>query len=190
MPGKTVSIDLTGKIFYSLKGDTIRTSKGHADLQLPALSMIRGGVTMPFWEIPPQRPPSEAYSLLIRATRNCPWSRCEFCGSYRGSKFEIRTPEEVKQDITAVKATVEEIRGWAKSIGCSDQIDRVARANGILWLDGGEVRNVFIGDADSAIMKTHDFAEIDPSSMKLFLISSGLPPMPGQRPSSGNALRN
>jgi radical SAM superfamily enzyme YgiQ (UPF0313 family) len=26
----------------------------------------------------PIRPPSEARSLLIRATRNCPWNKCAF----------------------------------------------------------------------------------------------------------------
>jgi radical SAM superfamily enzyme YgiQ (UPF0313 family) len=35
----------------------------------------------------PIRPPSEAASLLIRVTRNCPWNRCTFCPVYKGSRF-------------------------------------------------------------------------------------------------------
>ena len=35
----------------------------------------------------PIRPPSEAESLLIRITRNCPWNRCTFCPVYKDEKF-------------------------------------------------------------------------------------------------------
>jgi radical SAM superfamily enzyme YgiQ (UPF0313 family) len=41
------------------------------------------------------RPPSEAYSLLIRVTRNCPLNRCEFCHTYKREKFSVRSVEEV-----------------------------------------------------------------------------------------------
>lgn len=112
------------------------------------------------WELPPQRPPSEAHSLLIRATRSCPWGRCEFCGNYRGPKFSIRSVAEVTRDITAAKAAAEEVIAWAERIGCNDRLAMVARANGMPWLDPGGVRNVFLGDADSPIMKTQDLAEI------------------------------
>ena len=43
-----------------------------------------------YYEQPPYRPPTEAYSLLVRVTRNCSWNRCEFCCMYRGQKLEIR----------------------------------------------------------------------------------------------------
>jgi len=29
------------------------------------------------------RPPSEASSLLVRVTRNCPWNQCVFCPATR-----------------------------------------------------------------------------------------------------------
>lgn len=45
------------------------------------------------------RPPSEAESLLVRVTRNCPWNQCVFCPAYKGKKFSKRTVEEVKRDI-------------------------------------------------------------------------------------------
>ncbi|HEY3276024.1 MAG TPA: radical SAM protein [Syntrophorhabdaceae bacterium] len=48
------------------------------------------------------RPPSEANSLLVRVTRNCPWNQCLFCPAYKGTKFSKRTVEEVKKDIDAM----------------------------------------------------------------------------------------
>ncbi len=113
-----------------------------------------------YYEQPPYRPPSEAYSLLVRVTRNCSWNRCEFCCMYRGQKLEIRPVEEVKNDIRSMKAHVDAIKEWAWANGHGDRIDQVARANGVMWLDGGEVKNVFIADSNSVIMKSEDLAEI------------------------------
>src|SRR4030042_1349422 len=45
------------------------------------------------------RPPSEASSLLVRVTRNCPWNQCVFCPAYKGTKFSKRSVEEIKGDI-------------------------------------------------------------------------------------------
>ena len=51
----------------------------------------------------PIRPPSEAESLLLRVTRNCPWNRCKFCPVYKGTEFSFRRPvDHVKRDIDAV----------------------------------------------------------------------------------------
>ena len=47
----------------------------------------------------PIRPPSEASSLLIRLTRNCPWNKCVFCHTYKEKKFELRSVDEIKADI-------------------------------------------------------------------------------------------
>ncbi|MCK4242507.1 MAG: radical SAM protein [Dehalococcoidia bacterium] len=113
-----------------------------------------------YYELPPFRPPTEAYSLLIRATRNCSWNRCEFCSMYKGSRLELRAVEEVKQDIITAKMIADEIMEWAWKIGYGDRVGMVARANGILWLNDGLVKNVFIGDSNSVIMKTEDFAQI------------------------------
>lgn len=115
---------------------------------------------MGYYELPPFRPPNEAYSLLIRATRNCSWNNCEFCSMYKGSKLEIRAVEEVKQDILTMKSVADDINEWAWKNGYGDRVGTVARANGILWLDEEVVKNVFIGDSNSIIMKTEDFAEI------------------------------
>lgn len=51
------------------------------------------------YDFPPYRPPSEANSILIRATRGCPWNRCRFCTMYKGGRFARRTLEEIRADI-------------------------------------------------------------------------------------------
>jgi radical SAM superfamily enzyme YgiQ (UPF0313 family) len=121
----------------------------------------------------PIRPPSEATSLLIRVTRNCPWNKCSFCHTYRGSKFELRSVEEVKKDIQAMKDIADQITGFSWKLGegghvnrnvlnqiynsnifCNDFFQTVA---GWLYF-GGE--NVFLQDANSLILKTDDLLAI------------------------------
>ncbi len=113
-----------------------------------------------YYELPPFRPPSEAHSLLIRATRNCSWNRCEFCSMYKGTKLELRPVAEVKEDIRAMKMVTDEIKEWAWKNGYGSQVDMVARANGVYWLNNGVVKNAFIADSNSIIMKAEDLAEI------------------------------
>lgn len=80
------------------------------------------------------RPPSEASSLLVRVTRNCPWNQCIFCPAYKGTKFSRRTVEEVKKDIDNM---AREYSGYANMI-----------------------QSAFLQDADSLVMKTDDLLEI------------------------------
>ncbi|MDK2957279.1 MAG: hypothetical protein PWQ57_2775 [Desulfovibrionales bacterium] len=56
------------------------------------------------YEQGPIRPPSEAKSLLLRVTRNCPWNRCAFCPVYKGASFSRRPVEHVLRDIDALSA--------------------------------------------------------------------------------------
>ena len=65
----------------------------------------------------PIRPPSEAGSLLIRITRNCPWNRCTFCPVYKGTKFSLRPVEHVLKDIDKVHSYVESILNAQKQNG-------------------------------------------------------------------------
>ncbi len=112
------------------------------------------------WETPPFRPPTEAYSLLIRATRNCPWRRCGFCGMYGGAKLEIRPVEDVKQDILAARALADQFMDFTREVDDPEQTAVMAQANGLLWLQEGKVKQAFIGDSNSPIMKTGELAEI------------------------------
>ena len=79
------------------------------------------------------RPPSEASSLLIRVTRNCPWNQCLFCPAYKGVKFSKRTVEEVKMDIDSM---ANEIRGYSG------------------------VRTAFLQDADSLLLPVDNLVAI------------------------------
>lgn len=114
-----------------------------------------------YYEQPPYRPPTEAYSLLVRATRNCSWNRCEFCSMYTGARLELRPVDEVKNDIRNMKIVTDEIKEWAWRNGHGDRVGMVARANGLYWLNNdGEVKHAFIADSNSVIMKSEELAEI------------------------------
>ncbi|MCF7848727.1 MAG: radical SAM protein [Kiritimatiellales bacterium] len=41
------------------------------------------------------RPPSEAYSLILRIADGCPWNRCTFCGMYKEVPYRFQSLEEV-----------------------------------------------------------------------------------------------
>ena len=86
--------------------------------------------TVESYEIGPIRPPSEAYSLFVRVTRNCPWNRCKFCYTYKGSKFEIRPTSEIKRDIDIAKKYYDAIKEAAAKRGYGDDIRKAARGTG------------------------------------------------------------
>ena len=120
----------------------------------------------------PIRPPSEAYSLLIRVTRNCPWNQCTFCPVYKGTKYSRRPVEDVKRDIDAVYEGVETIQKLADEKGqvsrseinkLTENIDPekspafVAAFN---WYFAGGLKSVFIQDANSLVIKPSELVEI------------------------------
>lgn len=121
----------------------------------------------------PIRPPSEARSLLIRVTRNCPWNKCEFCHTYQGEKFGLRPMDEIKQDIGNARQIADSIRelswkhggGGAVTEGVADIIfgnphlysDNYRSV--AAWLYFGE-NSVFLQDANSIILKTDELLEV------------------------------
>ena len=123
------------------------------------------------YEIGPIRPPSEAFSLLVRFTRNCPWNKCEFCHLYKGRKFERRPLAEIKGDIDTISRMRDEVQALAARRGelgevsrglvsevfsdprYSDEFRSVAA-----WMYSG-ADHVFIQDANSLVMKKDDLAE-------------------------------
>lgn len=112
----------------------------------------------------PIRPPSEASSLLIRVTRNCPWNHCTFCNVYKRRKFSLRPVEDVLEDITRVHRYVMAIRECAKSsgkiyssdivriVGDEQPLDRTALNAALHWGNSG-MRSIFLQDANSPIIK-------------------------------------
>jgi len=75
------------------------------------------------YDFPPYRPPNEAASALIRASRGCPWNKCMFCTMYKTIKFHPRSLDEVKKDI--------------------DMAAKIYKG----------AKTVFIADSDSLVMK-------------------------------------
>ena len=132
------------------------------------------------------RPPSEggSASLLLRVTRNCPWSRCAFCYArmYSHQKFELRPVAEVKADIDAVKAIADELKSLSWKLGHGGKVEPLAviLQNNLLnasvldehgqrnaqcvvnvfnWLCSGG-KTVFLQDADTLIMPADQLVEV------------------------------
>jgi len=123
------------------------------------------------FELGPIRPPSEARSLLLRLTRNCPWNRCTFCGLYKGEKFSVRPVAHIIQDIDTIRHYVDEIQNIMEQSGGSNHHQLTAlhsdRSSGeqmafhasLNWIRGG-MTSIFLQDANSLIMKTDQLVEI------------------------------
>ena len=119
----------------------------------------------------PIRPPSEADSLLIRVTRNCPWNRCRFCPVYKGRRFSLRPVAHVLEDIDRVHRYVAALGEAAGERGrlTPDEVRQVGgrvtpRDDGafqaaLQWLAGG-MRSIFIQDANSLIIKPDDLKTV------------------------------
>lgn len=123
------------------------------------------------FEVGPIRPPSEAQSLLLRITRNCPWNQCKFCTLYKGQKFSIRPVEHILKDIDMLKYFIDAI----KSIHDNPQLDvneemrklsssvspeeNWAYYSAITWISGG-MKSIFLQDANSMIIKPEDMITI------------------------------
>jgi biotin synthase-like enzyme len=124
-----------------------------------------------YFETGPIRPPSEAYSLLIRATRNCPWNRCAFCQTYKGSKFELRPVEDVISDIHTARKIMDGINQMGEGKGFAGrQKDVAAYVHSMvtnndcvrqvsLWMWAGG-KSAFLQDANSIIMRHHDLLNV------------------------------
>jgi len=85
---------------------------------------------MPY-DAPPWRPPSEAYSVLIRVTRGCPWNKCAFCSMYKDMKFQVKGLEDIRMDLEVAAQ-----------------------------LYGRDASTLFIGDSDSLVVKADFLLEV------------------------------
>jgi Radical SAM superfamily len=142
-----------------------------------------------WYEMGPIRPPSEGrdHSLLIRATRNCPWNRCRFCPVYKGQKFEYRSVVEIKEDIDVAQALAGELRAGSWRLGLGGRIDRTvlgaivsgnpelyggdspnpagvelcagSLVNVANWLASGG-RTAFLQDADTLVMRVPELLDV------------------------------
>ncbi len=120
----------------------------------------------------PIRPPSEAGSLLIRVTRNCPWNKCAFCATYKKRKFSRRSMDEIKTDVDAVENIKGEIEDISRKMGEGGKLTRPVlshvmsspslpdnfRSVGLWMASGGDT--VFLQDANSIMLSTDKLVEI------------------------------
>ena len=118
----------------------------------------------------PIRPPSEARSLLIRVTRNCPWNRCAFCPVYKSARFSLRPVEHVIRDIDIVHRYVEKLRREGGNLPMAKARhlapdpseaggDMAAFQAAVHW-SLGSMDSVFLQDANSLIMPPKDLIRV------------------------------
>ena len=122
------------------------------------------------FELGPIRPPSEAGSLLLRVTRNCPWNKCTFCGLYKGQAFSIRSVDHICKDIDLIRYFVDKINQAinapsearrnikALQVGLSTG-DQLAFHSALTWIRGG-MKSIFLQDANTLIIKPDDLIAI------------------------------
>jgi len=119
----------------------------------------------------PIRPPSEARSLLLRFTRNCPWNKCKFCPVYKRRQFSRRSLEEIRADIDTAAAMRDQIIALSRQMGRGGRVDdAVVQAvfgnpglsdsfrNVAAWLYYG-TGNVFLQDANNLVLEPAVLAE-------------------------------
>ena len=124
------------------------------------------------FEVGPIRPPSEAHSILLRITRNCPWNKCAFCPVYKSEKFSLRTSEEIKTDIDSMYGIYSKIMdkvdlstgGYVSdavilSLINDDKIPQNYLQQMLFWMYYG-LKSLFLQDADSMVVKSADIVEI------------------------------
>jgi len=106
----------------------------------------------------PIRPPSEAESLLVRISRNCPWNKCTFCGLYKDTKFSLRPVDQVLRDIDTVRFYVDKVQSVQNSVGAVSSRD---------------LRNLVLDDGQSDIQALHAARSFVASGMESIFIQDG-----------------
>lgn len=91
------------------------------------------------YDSPVFRPPSEAYSFILRLTRGCAHNQCTYCNMYRGVPFQVLTDEEIER-----------------------QIRMAAEYN------GAGVRRVFLADGDALVLSTERLLKVLATLRRLF----------------------
>lgn len=85
------------------------------------------------------RPPSEAYSFILRLTRGCAHNKCTYCNMYRGVPFQVLTDEEIERQIMLAHS-----------------------------YNGAGVRRVFLADGDALVLSTERLLKVLATLRRLF----------------------
>jgi len=120
------------------------------------------------FEVGPIRPPSEAASLLIRLTRNCPWNQCSFCSLYKGKKFSVRPVDHIVKDLETVERCIKLFKELEHEKDQSIVKDKLQNLkddlksrgdwgyhSAMTWYRNG-MTSIFLQDANSMVMKAED----------------------------------
>lgn len=111
----------------------------------------------------PIRPPSEAGSLLIRVTRNCPWNHCTFCPVYKRRAFSLRPTDHVIHDIDRAADYLDALRdradgsrhlaqtAMADVFAVVPHKDEAAFQAALHWFGSG-MASIFLQDANSLLL--------------------------------------
>ena len=124
------------------------------------------------FKIGPIRPPSEANSLLLRVTENCPWNKCKFCMLYKETDFHTRPVADVKKDIDYMaqyrdrilahqqngEYDMEEIQREYQSLP-SDEA-KICYQMVFTWLTEGDKQAIFLQDANTMVLRPDWLIEI------------------------------
>ncbi|MBT3226357.1 MAG: radical SAM protein [Deltaproteobacteria bacterium] len=134
-------------------------------------TLINAPKTYQGFELGPIRPPSEADSLLLRITRNCPWNKCKFCGLYKGKKFSIRPVDHVIKDIDTIRRYIDKIVELKTQTGGysvqdlvafhheQDEDEPMVFHSALNWFQGG-MKSIFLQDANTLVIKPDNLVKI------------------------------
>lgn len=124
------------------------------------------------FQIGPIRPPSEANSLLLRVTENCPWNKCKFCMLYKKNDFHTRPVAEVKKDIDTMANYRDMIlahkdgENWNMLAVQKEYAElpsdeaRMCYQMVFTWLTEGDSQAIFLQDANTMVLRTEWLLEI------------------------------
>ena len=124
------------------------------------------------FQIGPIRPPSEANSLLLRVTENCPWNKCKFCMLYKKNDFHTRPVAEVKKDIDTMANYRDMIlahkdgENWNMPAVQKEYAElpsdeaRMCYQMVFTWLPDGDSQAIFLQDANTMVLRTEWLLEI------------------------------
>lgn len=111
------------------------------------------------FELGPIRPPSEAYSLLLRINRGCGWNKCRFCGFYRDTPFSPRSAADIKADIDRIRYWVDVFQNGKPAQNPTTEGEQEACYMAYHWIQSG-MKNVFFQDANSILMEPEGMIEV------------------------------
>lgn len=124
------------------------------------------------FQIGPIRPPSEANSLLLRVTENCPWNKCKFCMLYKKNDFHTRSVADVKKDIDVMAEYRDRILAHEHNgeydmeaiqqeyLSLPSDEAKICYQMVFTWMTEGDKQAIFLQDANTMVLRPDWLIEI------------------------------